>query len=351
MAGAAAPAHTASTYRFRPAFEGLAGVTHIAAPRSAPRKLYLVQQYGIVRVAIDGRLQRTPFLDVNRLTRPAAELGLLSIAFHPNYARNHLFYVDYTDRNRNTRVVEYRANAAGTAALPKTARQIVFVQQPRNEHHKGGQLAFGPDGMLYLGLGDGECCDDPAARAQNMDLLLGKLLRLDVAARPPTPQIVALGLRNPWRFSFDRGTGDLFIADVGAGLWEEIDHQPRAQLGQLVNYGWDAWEAKEVKEAKDPSPAGTLTFPVYAYSHDENRCSITGGFVYRGSAVPSAVGRYFFGDYCTGEVWSLRMVDGAATDVRGEPITIRGLSTFGEDARGELYAGSVDTGRVYKLTP
>ena len=138
---------------------------------------------------------------------------------------------------------------------------------------------------------------------------------------------------------------------MGAGCGRRSTTSRARSSAQLVNYGWDAWEAKEVKEAKDPSPAGTLTFPVYAYSHDENRCSITGGFVYRGSAVPAAVGRYFFGDYCTGEVWSLRMVDGAATDVRREPITIRGLSTFGEDARGELYAGSVDTGRVYKLTP
>jgi glucose/arabinose dehydrogenase len=347
-AGAAAPGHTASSYRFRPVFNGLAGLTHIASPPSAPRKLYLVQQYGVIRLAIDGRLQKKPSLELGRLTRPAAELGLLSIAFHPNYARNHLFYVDYTDRNQNTRVVEYRANPAGTAALPKTARQILFVKQP-GDQHKGGQLAFGPDGLLYVSLGDGQCCDDHGNRAQNMDLLLGKLLRLDVTARPPVPQIVALGLRNPWRFSFDRATGDLYIADVGAGLWEEIDYQPRSQLGELVNYGWDAWEANAVKEAKEPNPAGKLTFPIYAYPHEGKACSITGGFVYRGSAVLSARGRYFFGDYCSGAVWSLRVENGAATDVRREPITIRGLSTFGEDARGELYAGSVDTGRVFRL--
>jgi glucose/arabinose dehydrogenase len=351
VAGAAAPGHTASTYRFRPAFAELAGLTHIASPRSTPRKLYLVQQFGIVRVAVDGKLLKKPFLDISRLTRPQVEMGLLSIAFHPNYARNHLFYVDYNGKDRNTRVVEYRANAAGTAVVPGSARLLLLVQQPPSDEHKAGQLAFGPDGMLYVGLGDGQCCDDPANRAQNMDLLLGKLLRLDVSARPPKPQIVALGLRNPWRFSFDRATGDLYIADVGAGLWEEVDYQPRAELGQLVNYGWDAWEANAVKEAKDPNPAGKLTFPVYAYDHEANKCSITGGFVYRGSAIPSARGRYFFGDYCTGEVWSLRIEPGKATDVRREPITIRGLSTFGEDARGELYAGSVDTGRVYKLVP
>lgn len=351
VARAAAPGHTASTYRFRPVFNELAGLTYVAAPRSAPRKLYLTQQYGIIRVAVDGKLLKKPFLDISRLTLAQVEMGLLSIAFHPNYARNHLFYVDYNGRDWNTRVVEYRANAAGTGVVPGSARQLLLVQQPRNEHHKAGQLAFGPDGLLYVALGDGECCDDPGNRAQNMDLLLGKILRLAVSQKAPKPQIVALGLRNPWRFSFDRATGDLYIADVGAGLWEEIDFQPRAELGQLVNYGWDAWEADAVKEAKDPNPAGKLTFPVYAYDHQANKCSITGGFVYRGTTVPAARGRYFFGDYCTGEVWSLRVDAGKGTDVRREPITIRGLSTFGEDARGELYAGSVDTGRIYKLVP
>jgi len=348
----AAPGHSASTYRFRPVFSDLAGLTYITGPPGTPRKLYLTQQYGIIRVAVDGKLVKKPFLDLSRQTLSRGEMGLLSIAFHPNYARNHLLYVDYSGRDKATRVVEYRVNAAGTGVVPRSARQLLVVQQPTgplSDVHKAGQLAFGPDGLLYVSLGDGQCCDDPAGRAQNMDLLFGKLLRLDVNARPPTPQIVALGLRNPWRFSFDRATGDRYVADVGAGLWEEIDYQPRAELGQLVNYGWDSWEANEVKEAKDPSPAGKLTFPIYAYSHDANRCSITGGFVYRGTAVPAAQGRYFFGDYCTGEVWSLRVVDGKATDVRREPITIAGLTTFGEDSRGELYAGSERSGRVYKL--
>ena len=354
MAGAAAPGQTATSYRFRPVLDGLAGLTYVAGAPGAPRKLYVTQQFGIIRVAVDGKLLKKPFLDLSRLTTPRGEMGLLSIAFHPRYARSHLFYAAYSGRDGNTRVVEYRANAAGTGVVPRSARQLLLVPRPvggLNDVHKAGQLAFGPDGLLYVSLGDGQCCDDPGNRAQNMDLLLGKLLRLDVSQRPPKPQIVALGLRNPWRFSFDRAAGDLYIADVGAGLWEEIDYQPRAELGQLVNYGWDAWEANDVKEKKDPNPAGKLTFPVYAYPHVNNACSITGGYVYRGSAVPSAQGRYFFGDYCTGEVWSLRVVDGKATDVRREPVTIRGLDTFGEDARGELYAGSVDSGRVYKLVP
>jgi glucose/arabinose dehydrogenase len=356
-AGAAAPGSSqtgAAGYRFRPVLGNLAGLTYVTGAPGAPRKLYLTQQYGIIRVAVDGKLLKKPFLDLSRETLPRGEMGLLSIAFHPNYARNHLLYVDYNGRDKGSRVVEYRVNAAGTGVVPRSGRQLLLVPQPTgplSDVHKAGQLAFGPDGFLYVSLGDGQCCDDPAGRAQNMDVLLGKLLRLDVTARPPTPQIVALGLRNPWRFSFDRGTGDLYIADVGAGLWEEIDYQTRAELGQLVNYGWDSWEANAVKEAKEPNPAGKLTFPVYAYDHEAGKCSITGGYVYRGSAVPAARGRYFFGDYCSGEIWSLRVEDGKATDVRREPVTIRGLSTFGEDARGELYAGSERSGRVYKLVP
>jgi len=166
----------------------------------------------------------------------------------------------------------------------------------------------------------------------------------------PEPTIAALVLRNPWRFSFDRATGDLYVGDVGAGVSEEVDFVPRAGLGELVNFGWDAWEGNEVKEAKDPNPAGRLVFPVHAYGHDRGDCSITGGFVYRGAAVPEARGRYFFGDYCTGTLWSLRMADGRAVDVRQESGRIPGLATFGQDARGELYAGSVTTGRIYRLT-
>jgi glucose/arabinose dehydrogenase len=220
------------------------------------------------------------------------------------------------------------------------------VRQPGPEHN-GGQLVFGPDGKLWVALGDGECCDDPQNRAQDLTQPLGKLLRLDVATKASA--IANYGLRNPWRFSFDRASGDLYIGDVGAGLWEEVDYLPRAQLGELVNFGWDAWEANAVKEQKAPDPTGRLVFPVHAYDHTANNCSISGGFVYRGSAVPEARGRYFFGDYCSGAIWSFVVVDGKATDVRREATTIPGLSTFGEDAKGELYAASVDSGRVYRL--
>lgn len=256
VAAASSPAErSTSTYSFRPLFRTSQVVTHLAAPRSEPRKLYVVQQNGRVRVAVSGKLRRKPFLDLGRRVSIGSEQGLLSIAFHPNYARNRLFYVHYSAVPNNTRIVEYRANRTRTAALPKTARILFTVRQP-GAQHKGGEIAFGPDGKLYFGLGDGECCDDPENRAQNMSEPFGKLWRLDVARRPPAPEIVALGLRNPWRISFDRENGDLYIGDVGAGLFEEIDHQPRAELGELVNYGWDVWEARASKEDKPPNPAG-----------------------------------------------------------------------------------------------
>jgi glucose/arabinose dehydrogenase len=350
-AGSAPGGGSEGAYRFRPLFTATQ-VTHLAAPRSAPGKLYVVQQNGRIRLAVNGKLQKKPFLDISRLVSVGGEQGLLSLAFHPAYARSRLFYVHYSAIPNNTRIVEYKANRAGTVALPKTARVLFTLRQPGAEH-KGGELAFGPDGKLYFGLGDGECCDDPQNRAQNMSEPFGKLWRVDVAQRPAAPEIVALGLRNPWRISFDRATGDLYIGDVGAGLFEEIDYQPRAELGQLVNYGWDVWEARATKEVKPPNPQGRLVFPIHAYAHGGRAgCggSITGGDVYRGSAVPAARGRYFFGDYCTGAISSLRVENGAAVDVRREPATLPGLTTFGEDARGELYAAA-QGGRVYKVTP
>jgi len=347
LTAAAAPGHSSRTagYKLRKLFS-VPSPLHATTPPGQPRKLYVVEQFGLIRLAVDGKLRAKPFLDLRRRVSLKNEQGLLSLAFNPRFARNHLFYVDYTDLKGNTHVVEYHANRDGTQALPKTARQVLLVAQPGPEHN-GGQLAFGPDGKLYVSFGDGECCDDPKDRSQDMTTMLGKLVRLDVNGG--APEIVALGLRNPWRFSFDRGTGDLYIADVGAGLWEEVDYVPRSEVGQLVNFGWAVWEGNVVKKDQPRNPAGRLVFPVYAYGHD-TQCSITGGFVYRGSAVPELRGRYFFGDYCSGEIWSLRIEDGKAPDVRREPFTVLALSSFGEDSRGELYATSL-SGRVYKLVP
>jgi glucose/arabinose dehydrogenase len=352
LAAAAPPAGDAhGVYRFRLLFRA-GPVTHLATPPGTKDRLYVVQQNGVIRLAVDGRLRRQPFLDLGRRVSVGGEQGLLAMAFHPRYARNRRFYVHYSGIPNVTRVVEYRANRAGTAVVPRSARSIYSLPQPGADH-KGGQLAFGPDGKLYLGLGDGECCDDPQGRAQDLSQPFGKLVRFDVSRARPTPEIVGLGLRNPWRFSFDRATGDLYLADVGAGRFEEVDYVPRAGLNELLNYGWDVWEARSSKEDKPHNPAGRLLFPIFAYPHEgQPGCtgSITGGFVYRGSAAAAARGRYFFGDYCSGAMWTLRVEGGEARDVRREPWRIPELSTFGEGARGELYAAS-HGGRVYRLVP
>lgn len=324
----------------------LSSPVHAAAAKSQPNRLYVVEQAGVIRVLVRGKLQTQRFLDIHSIVRSGGEQGLLSVAFSPRFAKNRLFYVDYTDLKGDTRVVEYRANRASTAALPGTARQMLFVAQPYSNHN-GGQLAFGPDGYLYVGMGDGGSGGDPQDHAQNLGSLLGKLLRINVAKRGAAPEIVGYGLRNPWRFSFDRSTGDLYIGDVGQGAWEEVDFLPRKSPG-LENYGWDVYEGNAQYEAKAPNPAGNLVFPVYVYAHGPG-CSVTGGLVYRGQNLKAQRGRYFFGDYCSGQITSLRISAGKATAVRAEAQQLPGLSSFGEDARGELYAVTLD-GRLYKLT-
>jgi glucose/arabinose dehydrogenase len=316
---------------------------HIAAPRSEPNNLYIVEKGGRIRVRIGGRLRARPFLDVSRLVSTGSEQGLLSVAFHPRDARNHLFYIDYADRAGDTHVVEYRSR--GLNAAPKRSRQILFVDQPYSNHN-GGQLAFGPDGYLYVGMGDGGSGGDPENRAQNLGSLLGKLLRINVTLRRPRPVIVGYGLRNPWRFSFDRRTGDLYIGDVGQNSWEEVDFTRRGTPG-LENYGWRVYEGKARYTAdQTPNPTGHLVFPIVVSPNPPN-CSVIGGFVYRGSAVPAARGRYFFGDNCASRIRSLAAPGGTAA--RDEPMRVDGLSSFGEDARGELYLASVQSGNVYKL--
>ena len=334
-----------AAYSLRPLFR-LPAPTHVTSAPGDRSRVFVVEQQGRIRVVLRGRLLAAPFLDIRRLVVAGGEQGLLSVAFHPRYAQNRRFYVNYTDRNGDTRVVQYRANRAGTAALPTTARRLLFVNQPY-PNHNGGQLAFGPDGRLYVGMGDGGSGGDPENRAQNMRTLLGKLVAINVDAARPRPVIDALGLRNPWRFSFDRATGDLYIADVGQNAWEEINYLRRSSAG-LENYGWDVYEGRARFESKQPG-TGRLVFPVQVYSHSEG-CSVTGGFVYRGSAIPALRGRYLYGDYCSATVWSLRIEDGRATEVRREAFRIPELSSFGEDAAGELYATSLG-GRVYKLVP
>jgi glucose/arabinose dehydrogenase len=315
---------------------------HMAAPRSEPNNLYIVEKTGRIRVRVNGRLRARPFLDLRSSVSTGSEQGLLSVAFHPRYSRNRLFYVDYTDSRGNTRIVEYRSR--GLARKPVRTRQIFFQEDPYSNHN-GGQLAFGLDGYLYAGTGDGGSGGDPENRAQNLQSLFGKLLRFNVNRRTPQPVIVGYGLRNPWRFSFDRQRGDLYIGDVGQNAWEELNYTPRRSPG-LENYGWRVYEGKERHTNETPNPAGRLVMPYVVLPNPPN-CSVIGGFVYRGSAVPSAKGRYFFGDNCADRIRSVAARGG--TSVRDEPFRVDGTSSFGEDARGELYIASVQSGNVYKL--
>jgi glucose/arabinose dehydrogenase len=318
---------------------------HVASTKSQPNRLYVVEQAGVIRVLVGGKLQSRPFLDIRSRVTSGGEQGLLSVAFHPNYAKNRLFYVDYTDTNGDTRVVQFKANKAGTLGVPSSNRQLLFVKQPF-PNHNGGQLAFGPDGLLYIGMGDGGSGGDPGNRAQNLSVRLGKLLRINATRSGAQPQIADYGLRNPWRFSFDRANGDLYIGDVGQGEWEEIDYIAHGDTG-MKNFGWNVYEGTARYSDNPLNPAGQLTPPVHVYSHSVG-CSVTGGFVYRGRAVPSARGRYFFGDYCSGRVWSLKVTNGRATDVRQEAQRLPDLSSFGEDTRAELYAVTL-SGRLYRL--
>jgi glucose/arabinose dehydrogenase len=266
---------------------GLASPVGLAAPRSERGRLYVVEQAGTIRVVVNGRRRAAPFLDIRSRVRSGGEQGLLGLAFHPDYATNRRFYVNYTDRNGNTNVVEYRSN--GTRALAGSARRLLFVRQPYSNHNGGG-LAFGPDGALYVGMGDGGSGGDPENRAQSMSSRLGKLLRIDVDRRPARVRIAALGLRNPWRFAFDRRTGDLYIADVGQNALEEINFLPRSRLGALQNYGWDVYEGRSSFEDKALG-RGRLVMPVAQYGRNLG-CSVTGGLPYRGRATSNA-GRYF----------------------------------------------------------
>jgi glucose/arabinose dehydrogenase len=306
-----------------------------------PRTTYVVEQTGRVVRIRSGK--RTVFLDVRRQVEFGGERGLLGLAFHPSYARNRLFYVAYTSNDGRNTVARYRSN--GTRAVPSSRRILLAVPDPYGNHN-GGHLAFGPDRLLYTTIGDGGSGGDPEDRSQDMGSLFGKLLTLDVSRANAPWRIAGLGLRNGWRFSFDRSTGDLYVGDVGQGSIEEVNFTPRRSPG-LENYGWDLYEGSQRFEETPVGP-GRLVFPVFEYGHDRG-CSVTGGYVYRGSARPAERGRYVLGDYCSGTVWSFRVVSGEARDVRTESFRLEGLTSFGESSAGELFAVT-QGGTIYRLT-
>jgi glucose/arabinose dehydrogenase len=291
------------------------------------------------------------FLDLRDRVLAEDERGLLSIAFDPGYASTHLVYADYTDLNGDTHVV---ALDMATGA----ERELLFVDQPY-PNHKGGQLQFDKRGFLYVGMGDGgtnpatgSLLGDPENRAQNPASRLGKLLRIQPSRAGAAWQTVGVGLRNPWRFSFDRATGDLWLGDVGAGGYEEVDFRPAAKLGVLANYGWSRFEGLNFYNRTIKLARGALVWPVWSYAHTGGaNCAVTGGYVYRGSAVPAARGRYFAGDFCSGFVWSFKVgKKGRASTPLRLGDTVPNLSSFGEDANGELYALGLE-GTHYERRP
>jgi len=334
-----------------------------AAPGDRER-LYVVEQGGRIRVILGGQLQATPFLDVSGRISSGGERGLLGLAFHPQFATNRRFFVNYTNPRGDTHVAEFRASSAD-AADPASERVLLTETQPF-ANHNGGGLAFDNSGRLLIALGDGGSGGDPLGNGQKLDTLLGKILRIDVDAGTPyavpadnpfrgtpgaAPEIWAYGLRNPFRIAVDRPSGDLYVGDVGQNRIEEIDVGLASRRGG-ENYGWNVTEGSQCYSPSSGCNRTGFTPPVYEYTHSEG-CSVTGGAVYRGCRMPDLAGTYFFGDYCTGLVRSFRLASGQATDVRNWAAGLRGVNSpasFGLDAEGEVYVVDYD-GEVYRLEP
>ncbi len=339
---------------------GIVNPTCIVNAGDGSGRIFLCEQSGVIRVLAGGALLPDPFLDISGRVSCCGEQGLLSVAFPPSYAATGRFYVNYTDTGGDTVISRFRIASDATVADPDSEQVILHIAQPYSNHN-GGQLQFGPDGFLYIGMGDGGSGGDPGNRAQDPAELLGKLLRIDVDSgaepyaipasnplrdsRRYRSEIWALGLRNPWRFSFDRATGDLWIADVGQNRWEEIDRQPAASGGG-ENYGWRRLEGTHCYGSSTCSTAD-LVLPIAEYSHDEG-CSVTGGYVYRGALFPRLLGTYLFGDYCSGTLWKLQR-DGASWASAVALQTPYAISTFGEDEGGELYLADYDGGTIFRV--
>jgi len=337
-------------------------------------RLFIVEQGGLIRVFQNGRLVEPPYLDIrDRVNDGASERGLLGLAFTPDFAQSGHLFVNYSDQNGATTITRFTAADAGAATVdPESAVEILSIDQPASNHN-GGMLAFGPDGYLYIGTGDGGAANDKFGNGQNPSTLLGKMLRIDVSgidAREASDQpyaipadnpwvavdwqgadvrdeIWAVGLRNPWRYSFDRNTGDLWIGDVGQGKYEEIDMIAAGAVGPL-NFGWPIMEGKQCFPDDVDCDQTGLVSPLLDYTHGGN-CSITGGYVYRGEEFPALDGVYFYGDYCSGKIWMLTPDDTGGWRNQLALSTDLRISTFGEDEQGELYVADHGKGDVYRV--
>jgi glucose/arabinose dehydrogenase len=329
-------------------------------------RLFIVEQGGLVKIIKHGATLTAPFLDVSsRLKSSSGEQGLLGIAFPPGFGSAKPYvYTDYTGTAGigDTVIARYTITANPDAADPASEQVLLTVVQPF-VNHNGGQLVFGPDGYLYIGFGDGGSGGDPFQNAQNPLVLLGKILRIDVSSGTGTysipssnpfvgnpayrQEIWALGLRNPWRFSFDRQTGDLFIADVGQDTYEEVNFQAAANAGG-ANYGWNIMEGLHCYTAS-PCDQNSLKLPIIEYDHSHGDCSIIGGYIYRGSRYPALGGVYLYGDYCSGRIWGVKLT---GTAVENKLLLDSGmfLSTFGEDEDGNIYVADYGSGKIYEIT-
>ncbi|NWF64056.1 MAG: PQQ-dependent sugar dehydrogenase [Chloroflexi bacterium] len=338
-------------FEWRLIADGLTRPVDLQSAFDGSGRLFIIEKYGAIRILRDGLVSPQLFLNIkDRVNDESNEMGLLGLAFHPNFEQNGYFYVNYTGDGGHTRISRFQAT--GDTADPNSEQALLVIEQPF-PNHNGGAVVFGPDGYLYLGLGDGGAAGDPFKNGQNINSLLGKILRIDVnngepytipADNPFGNEVWAYGLRNPWRFSFDRITGDLWIGDVGQGEWEEIDYLPAGSPGG-ANFGWSIMEGGH---GFDGAPQAGLLLPAAEYSHSTpySGCSVTGGYVYRGS-MSEWNGVYFYGDYCEGTVWGLTLLNGQwQSQVMFETDFL--ITSFGVDEGGELYLLS-DNGGVYIL--
>jgi glucose/arabinose dehydrogenase len=359
------PPAVGSGYRAARVFTGLSSPVDLEAPPGDTARVFIVEKTGRIRIAKHGVLLARPFLDIASLVSGGSEQGLLGLAFHPQFASNGKFYVDYTNVVGDTRVAAYTVSSDPDSANP-TGTPILAVTQPFSNHN-GGRITFGPDGYLYVGLGDGGSGGDPQGNGQSLTTLLGKILRLDVDGAAPYAvpasnpfagrtdakgEIWSYGLRNPWRFSFDAKSGAMWIGDVGQDTWEEVDLEPAGAGGR--NYGWNRMEGNHCYPPGSGCDTTGITRPLLEYDHTMG-CSVTGGYVYHGGSLPELDGTYFYGDFCTGMIRSARL-GGAALERNDWTAALRResggpldqLASFGLDGRGELYFLLLD-GDVYRL--
>lgn len=340
------------------------GISHpVAITNAGDIRLFVVDQEGFIHIVDSiGNVNPQPFLDIHEKVNFGGERGLLGLAFHPNYQSNGYFYVNYVGKGDITHISRFKVSSSNMDMADLTSEFILLTQPQPFQNHNGGSLAFGRDGFLYIGLGDGGSGGDPGNRAQNPMEYLGKMLRIDVNQGNPYAiptsnpfynstttrgEIWALGLRNPWKFSFDRLTGDLWIADVGQNAVEEINLQPAAGQGG-ENYGWRCYEGNDTFNSVWCAAESALTFPVYTYPHG-GECSVTGGYVYRGATTSTYYGHYFFTDYCSDRIWTLHKVGANWVKEDFGRFTGNNFTTFGEDAKGLLYIAGANSRTIFKV--